>query len=196
MSKMSNLKKGVVGVCAATMLTGLCAVPAFAADNEAATTLMLDTSQIGQISLTVPTGSVKGAVQVDGVTKALSITFADGNAYSITNTSTLPVKLTNAKVTPDASSKINLIASSDFASDTATKNALAMEATYDTESATNKVDFSAAKDSGANIADAKSIPTGDSISITLTGQIKNPDSSVVQADAFKAFDVVWTVGLA
>ena len=30
MSKMTNLKKGVVGVCAATMLAGMCAVPAFA----------------------------------------------------------------------------------------------------------------------------------------------------------------------
>lgn len=36
MSKMTNLKKGVVGVCAATMLTGLCAGSAFGAVNAGA----------------------------------------------------------------------------------------------------------------------------------------------------------------
>lgn len=75
MSKMSNLKKGVVGVCAATMLTGLCAVPAFA-DNAAdatnggvlaggqGTTAVSIQSQNDQISATVPS-SVKMVVGTD-----------------------------------------------------------------------------------------------------------------------------------
>lgn len=51
--KISNLKKGVVGVCAATMLAGMCAVPAFA-DNESSVTLNKDSSAL-QVDVTVPT---------------------------------------------------------------------------------------------------------------------------------------------
>ena len=80
MSKMTNLKKGVVGVCAATMLAGMCAVPAFAVvpdvtpgSNEtvasgsaaAAKTEISAKTDAAQISATVPTAVVASVDAAD-----------------------------------------------------------------------------------------------------------------------------------
>lgn len=69
MSKMTNLKKGVVGVCAATMLAGMCAVPAFATEiKDGATTgsssVTVETNI--QMSATVPT-TIPMEINNDGI---------------------------------------------------------------------------------------------------------------------------------
>ena len=93
MSKMTNLKRGVVGVCAATMLAGMCAVPAFAVvpdvtpgSNEtvasgsaaAAKTEISAKTDAAQISATVPTAVVAS------VDAAGALTFPDSTAFVIT----------------------------------------------------------------------------------------------------------------
>lgn len=88
--RFTIIKQGLVGVCAATMLTGLCAAPAFAADGFAAgatgTTPVTDgsastevkaESDTIQISATVPT-TVSAAVDANG-----DLTFPDATAFKI-----------------------------------------------------------------------------------------------------------------
>ena len=103
MSKLTNLKKGVVGVCAATMLTGLCAVPAFAENAASAanggtlsggkgTTQVSIQSQNDQISATVPS-TIKLVVGSDK-------NFVAPTDAKITNTGTLvSVKVSSVQVT-------------------------------------------------------------------------------------------------
>lgn len=105
MSKMSNLKKGVVGVCAATMLAGLCAAPAFGADGTVAptdktegtatssvTVLGTDVSGV-QLSATVP-ASVPLLVNVTDGTVASS-----ANELKVINTgSTFGLKVKDVKI--------------------------------------------------------------------------------------------------
>lgn len=99
MSKMTNLKKGVVGVCAATMLAGMCAVPAFAADGdatikgdtatEASSAVSIDASEI-QISVNVPTSTALGISSGEVVSpKNFTITNSDA---------TFGMKITGVKV--------------------------------------------------------------------------------------------------
>ena len=104
--KISNLKKGVVGVCAATMLTGLCAAPAFAADGvvspsdktegaatSSVTVLGTDVSGV-QLSATVPT-SIPLAVDVTNGTVSSSNT-----ELKVINTgSTFGLNVKSVKVT-------------------------------------------------------------------------------------------------
>ena len=88
MSKMTNLKKGVVGVCAATMLAGMCAVPAFAAGSVDATddvdagtgvasTIVKAKSEVANITATVPT-AMTVSIDPDG-----TLTFPDATHFVI-----------------------------------------------------------------------------------------------------------------
>lgn len=108
MSKMSNLKKGVVGVCAATMLTGLCAVPAFAASEPPAVeqgtpgtiasggtaeTAVKAQAKTAQISATVPT-TVTASVDATG-----ALTFPEENVFAISATNdSWPIKVSDLEV--------------------------------------------------------------------------------------------------
>lgn len=107
MSKMTNLKKGVVGVCAATMLAGMCAVPAFAADPPAidagtskdiasggtVETAVKAQAKTAQISATVPT-TVTASVDSAGV-----LTFPDNKTFVIAATNdSWPIKVSNLDV--------------------------------------------------------------------------------------------------
>ena len=102
MSKMTNLKKGVVGVCAATMLTGLCAVPAFAAaDNEsAATPVTLNTEAIN-ISVTIPTAPVAAVIGADGA-------FSNVAGGTLENNSVCGVHVSNVAVAKTEGSSMTL----------------------------------------------------------------------------------------
>ena len=90
MSKMTNLKKGVVGVCAATMLAGMCAVPAFA--NVASG----ETSTEG------------GGLGTEGTAQSqVSLSKADVTAQiSATVPTTLPVAVSDAGFTPPTGATI------------------------------------------------------------------------------------------
>ena len=112
-SRFNYIKRGLVGVCAATMLTGLCAAPAFAAtgsiskDNSnfndssngglsattADTAVGIDPAQVDlQISATVPQGV---SVGIDN-TGALAL---PTDSIAIKNTSTIvPLVLTTVTI--------------------------------------------------------------------------------------------------
>lgn len=111
--RISNLKKGVVGVCAATMLAGMCAVPAFAADGVVApsdktegsatssvTVVGTDVSGV-QLSATVPT-TIPLAVNVTNGTVSSSDT-----GLKVVNTgSTFGLKVKSVKVANGSNSYI------------------------------------------------------------------------------------------
>lgn len=93
--KISNLKKGVVGVCAATMLAGMCAVPAFAAASDGvvdkttgAATSDVTVTNNTQFSATVPT-TLAFVMKDDGTvtvpTNAKISNSSVGTAIHVTN---------------------------------------------------------------------------------------------------------------
>lgn len=95
MSKMSNLKKGVVGVCAATMLAGMCAVPAFALDSTNGTSTEgggLDSDATASSTVSLDKGDVSANISAT-VPTTMPVAIADGvftapTKAAITNTST------------------------------------------------------------------------------------------------------------
>lgn len=107
--KFTNLKRGIAGVCAATLLTGMCVVPAFAAGSvekpeaatnitsgavDAASTVIKAQAEAAQISATVPT-TVVASVDAAGV-----LTFPESTDFAITATNaSWPVKVSDLKVT-------------------------------------------------------------------------------------------------
>lgn len=189
MSKMSNLKKGVVGVCAATMLTGLCAVPAFAADQTVDTTIKLDTSAVEQITVTVPTGTVTGVVDNAG-----TMTFADN--YDFTNGSLLGIKITNVEVQKDAgATAINLVDASTFSGDSAGDNAVNITAKIGDMEAIDISGATFTATGGAAIENAPTISTAAPTNVALAGKMKNFTSAGVSADLVLA-KLVWTVSVA
>lgn len=123
MSKFTGLKKGLVGVCAATLLTGVCAAPAFAAtgsvdtntnsatgalkDQSATTNVGLDASQVDlQISATVPQ-NVNVAIDNTG-----ALVLPTDNV-SVKNTSTLvPLVLKTVAAKEATGSPITLVSDS------------------------------------------------------------------------------------
>lgn len=110
-TRFNVLKKGIVGVCAATLLTGLCVVPAFAADK--ATQIYTLDSTAAQISVTVPTGDVKAVLATDGSLTLPSLT--------LTNGSLAPVFISKVEVS-GANAAIKLL-SSDAYTTSVDKNA-------------------------------------------------------------------------
>lgn len=185
MSKMTNLKKGVVGVCAATMLTGLCVVPAFAADDTKDMTVNLDTSAVAQISVTVPTTPVKGVVDAAG-----TMTFADN--YSFTNTGLLGVKVTKLEVKTDSAlNAIKLVDEAAYSGESAGENALNLKASIGSMATPiDLADFTAS--GGAAVADAPVISGATPTNVELTGQMKNFTSAGVTSEA-KFATLTWTI---
>ena len=184
MSKLTNLKKGVVGVCAATMLTGLCAVPAFAASDTVDTTVKLNTSDVAQITVTVPTSDLTGVVDSKG-----KMTFASN--YNFTNTGLLGVKISNLEVKVDpAMTAVKLVDGAVFAGESAGDNALNLTATIgDAAAAVDLSDFVAA--GGAAISDNTIIGTTP-VNVKLDGQMKNFTAAGVMGETAFA-TLTWTV---
>lgn len=180
MSKFTGLKKGLVGVCAATLLTGVCAAPAFAAgtdftDGTMTSKITANTSAIGQISVTVPTTALQGVSDSSG-----SLTFGE---YTFTNNSTLKVKVSKMAVTKDT--KANLVKADAMTGD----NAINVKASIGTVEA-DLADFIAAD--GAAITGAPEIGSGAQGTITFSGSIANPTKAGAIADLAIA-DIVWTL---
>ena len=187
MSKLTNLKKGIVGVCAATMLTGLCAAPAFAvtdktiqgSNNTAATgTSSVDVTATINISATVPT------------------TITGPGDFSIGNTTKgFDVALTDVKVTNKTDNNFTL-ASSDT---TLAPNALCVTISQKND-VTKKTVLTESSATGLNWTIGKSTDGTTATPLALTMDIKSGtlDKTFLSSYFTKAsaFDVAWTIGLA
>lgn len=195
MSKMTNLKKGVVGVCAATMLTGLCAVPAFAAEvsptnktegtaSSSVTVLGTDISGV-QLSATVPS-SVPLLVNVkDGIVSS------SGSGLEIVNTgSTFGLTVKDVKIADAGSTS--------FVSDAATpakgtfnlkvsKTADDPSATLVTKSSTPLTGWTVAKDANSKLLFY--------VSGAVTPSIEMIDALQGYSTASAVATLTWTVGL-
>lgn len=190
MKKIEVLKRSVVGVCAATLLTGLCVAPAFAApsvltDGEISTNISIDTKKVDQISVTLPAGGIAGVADEAG-----DLQFGE---YAITNNSLLKLKVTNFKFTKDAdASEFNLEKSTDFGT-SSNSNALTLNAKVGTEAA---IDLSTAGvDGGVPVSSSiEIINGGDPAIVSVTGQMKNFTKAGITADAKTLGSFVITVG--
>ncbi|WP_148044602.1 hypothetical protein [Eggerthella sinensis] len=177
--RISNLKKGVVGVCAATMLAGMCAVPAFAEDTTfndgtMTSTVTANTTALGQINVTVPTPDLSGVAATDG-----TLVFGD---YKFTNHSTLGIKVAKMTVTKDASA--NLVKADAVTGD----NAINVKATIGTTVA-DLVDYMGADQA---VADAPTIAKDAVSTITFTGSIANATKDGINA-SLPVASIVWTL---
>lgn len=189
MSKMSNLKKGVVGVCAATMLTGMCAVPAFAevgvTNPESATSIESGTTSdtdvsieaaATQISATVPT-SVMASVDSTG-----EMTFPDSTEFQIKATnSSWPVKVSKLEV--KAGTGYSLKA----------ENSLAASKDIYLAIGGTSLDSSANIDTAIGSL-AQTSANGDPISIAMTGKMYKPAISDINS-AVPAAKLTWTLSV-
>lgn len=189
MSKMTNLKKGVVGVCAATMLAGMCAVPAFAENTESATnggtvtdgkgtTTVSIQTQNDQISATVPS-SVKMVVGNDKQ-------FIAPTDAKIANTGALiPVSVKSVKATvSDGTLAADLTSAAD--ANTAVLK-ISKGATFDAD---NSIDLSGATGENGTTLTGWSIDPSGEIGIQFKGEVNKLSSF----DAISLVSLVWTIG--
>lgn len=184
--KFTNLKRGIAGVCAATLLTGMCAVPAFAAAvNPSVTTgdlkadgtaeTVINAQISGQISVTVPTQMV---VAVNSKTGALEfpsdIAIKNmSNAYS--------VHVVSVKASADS-----LVSKSAF--ETSTKNNAAW-LKVGTTSATNDLSSEfTVSDASWDIASATD-ENGKALALAFDGAVKNVNTF----ESFPLTTLTWTV---
>lgn len=185
MSKLTNLKKGVVGVCAATMLTGLCAVPAFAdggavdvsgdSSQTSSTPVTIDAKDL-QVSVTLPT-AVPVALSGDTVTVPQNLQIDAAGKASIKVTS---IKAVNGMTDLSfaAAGGAGMAANSMFFS--VQGNALTTDA--------------------VTPATGKEIPIGSPIALvadfgTLNGKVLSSMMDGTTVAPAKLFDLEWTVAL-
>lgn len=188
--RISNLKKGVVGVCAATMLAGMCAVPAFADDVRdvtagssetvasgsaaAATTEVKAKTETAQITATVPT-AVVASVDASG-----ELTFPESTAFKISaGNASWPVKVSALSVAVENSAALQ---TTDAGVDGAGKLYLA-------------IDGKALKDTGNDTAIgglAQTTAGVADIGITMTGKMYNPTYTEATT-GLKLATLTWTL---
>ncbi len=208
-SRFNYIKRGLVGVCAATMLTGLCAGTAFGgtvtgsvssannnfndgataglADASASTAVGLDPSQVDlRISATVPQ-TVSLAIDNAGTLVLPS------DKISIKNTSTLvPLVLKTVSASVPSGAPVKLVASD--ASPAAGDLILIATPTGGTA-----IDMSTGVNNGTNKIGVKVGSTDGSLDMTLGGSLGPVNStllnSIVNAggSAINFVNVAWTV---
>ncbi|MRX83032.1 hypothetical protein [Eggerthella guodeyinii] len=196
MSKMTNLKKGVVGVCAATMLAGMCAVPAFAAVTEGNTAAKkgIGSSEVTvksdiQVSATLPT-TIPLVLNSSGFT-APTFTFDNTTiGYGIQLKS---VQITN--VVADNGMTIK-----EDTTDISTDNQLRLKVADKTNAGNTEAVIVKQADSSAlnwDIAAATDASNPGNLSVEMTvekGDLNGTFLNKYATSATKAFDVTWTVG--
>lgn len=196
MMKISNLKKGVVGVCAATMLAGMCAAPAFAGTTSGNTEVTGGTgaSEVTvksnvQVSATVPT-TIPLVLDSSGFT-APTFTFDNTTVgYGIQLKS---VQITNAVADNGLTVKEDAAAISE-------KNQLRLKVADKTNAGNTNaviVKQTASSDLNWDIAAATDASTPGNLSVEMTVEKGDLDGSFLNkyaTAATKAFDVTWTVG--
>ncbi|MCB6312358.1 hypothetical protein [Gordonibacter pamelaeae] len=183
-SRFNYIKRGLVGVCAATMLTGLCAGTAFA-DQSATKIYTLDTSA-AQISVTVPTGNAGASLNAAG-----ALTLPD---LVLTNESLAPVYISKVEVS-GVNTSINLLTEADYTDATkgAVNNATKISMAADGKS----IDLGAFKATGgATIQEADAVTiAGNSGKATLsaTASMKNFTGSILGQSTLDFMTVSFTV---
>ncbi|WP_278853035.1 hypothetical protein [Gordonibacter pamelaeae] len=184
-SRFNYIKRGLVGVCAATMLTGLCAGTAFGAtvtpgvnngaigaDNTASTVVSAQVD--GQLSATVPTSLTVAVKSDDG-----SLVFPEDKKLYIENTSSAyAVHVVSIEAT--------------------TGTLLNAESAYPSSSAANaawlKIGTTAAdQDLSTKLTVADSnwdVPSSGKLNLKFAGAVKNVSSF----DSFTLTTLTWTIG--
>jgi hypothetical protein len=183
MMRISNLKKGVVGVCAATMLAGMCAVPAFAADT-ATQVYTLDTSA-ANISVTVPAGDVAASLLANG-----NLTLPD---LDVTNGSLAPVYISKVEV-KDVNNSVHLLNSTDY--NDSTKGAVSNATKVTMASGGKSIElgnFTAAGGTAIDEADAVTIPGNDKATLASTSAMKNFTGGILGQATLQFLTVSFTV---
>ncbi len=183
-SRFNYIKKGIVGVCAATMLTGLCAGTAFADDATKAddsgtmtSAIAVDTQKIGQISVTVPTAPMKAIATVDG-----EMVFGE---YVFTNNSPLSVQVTKMVFTKEDS--INLVKEAGN-----TSNEMLISATFAEGAAAVNLADCTEENNTTSLPGVSAINKGAEGKISLTGQLSNVTKDIINED-LSIGTVVWTL---
>lgn len=193
--RFSIIKRGLVGVCAATMLTGLCATPAFAAltEGNTATTGGVGTSEVTvksdiQISATVPT-TIPLTLDSSGFTAPI---------FTLDNTTVgYGIALKSVQIT-DAVADNGLTIKEDDTAITE-KNQIRLAVTDKTNASDVKavVKSTAATDLNWAIAGATDASNPGKLSIDMTvekGEIDGSFLNKYSTAATKAFGIKWTVG--
>ena len=185
MSKISNLKKGVVGVCAATMLTGMCAVPAFAADGPLTATdgaYSADTNTTtvsatvsSQVSATIPT-IVPAYIGTSG-----AIQFPDNMSIATDSVTAMKITGVQAKALGD----VKLAANLDSAGNT--PNTVAMKLTVGNEAA---IDLSNATAASSPLT--TSLTASAPAAVVLEGSIANVTGATT-SQALSLVELTWTI---
>ena len=183
-SRFNYIKRGIVGVCAATMLTGLCAGTAFAAE-KATKVYTLDTSA-AQISVTVPTGAAGASLSADGTLTLPELT--------LTNESLAPVFISKVEVS-NINTNINLLTSADYAD--ATKGAVDNATTISMAAGGKTIDLGSFKAAGgATILQTDAVTiAGNSGTSTLvaTSSMKNFTGGILGQSTLDFLTVSFTV---
>lgn len=181
MKKIEVLKRSVVGVCAATLLTGLCVAPAFAAatDKTVDTAVTLNT-EAAQIDVTVPTNPVAVAVGTDGAFSAVS-----GGKF--VNNSLCGVHIASIAFAKTQGSPMTLLDKTTYTT-SSQNNIASLEATV----GTNSLDLGTFASSKAP-TDSISFGTGVMKDVTYAGSIKNLTTETMGAPALTFVTVTWTV---
>lgn len=181
--RFEYVKRGIVGVAAATLLTGLCAVPAFAAEGDDTTTVTV-TAPSAQVAVTVPT-NMTATLGDDGQMNAQG----DGAAFTYTNT-VYGLQIKSLKVVPETGFTIG------DSADTLAKDAFYGTIKFGDAGAPENLS-TYAKDNPVDFATPIAIPT-DSKSLAVsfdTLQVKSLSGAHAGA-ALVPFKLVWTVGAA
>ena len=181
-SRFNYIKRGLVGVCAATMLTGLCAGTAFGAATDVAneTPVTVNTQAIN-ISVTVPTATVSAVVDAGGA-------FADVAGGNFVNNSVCGVHVSNVEV-KTAGSSFTLQTAADFiAGSNTTENAAKLSASV----AGAELDMADYTTKKAPTADVK-FASGATQALKFSGAVKNLTGATMNEEALTFVSVAWTV---
>lgn len=198
-SRFNYIKRGLVGVCAATMLTGLCAGAAFGDVNVTGgldvtgtsdTSVVVDKANLtgAQISATVPSSApVSFSVAGGALTGPNTVDFAIKDSGS-----TAGLKITGIAVT-DTSSLLESY--NESANPTSGKMMMQIGTKTAVDSAlANIVDLSAS--SSASLGQWK-IAKGSSLILGVNGKITPNDGMLTKigANTLDLFTIEWTIGL-
>ena len=185
-SRFNCIKKGIVGVCAATMLTGLCAGAAFA-DATATEPSQWDAVGTNNQGVTKVNANVDAQVQATVPTSFTAAVKANGdfllpNNIELRNTSTLAKAHVSAISVTQGDGKL-------FGSVTDAADPNSVEMTVNGFDLSTAASF-AATTAGWEMPIATDASTPGVLSLNFAGKIANPSAT----GAIHLFDITWTVG--
>lgn len=183
-SRFNYIKRGLVGVCAATMLTGLCAGTAFGVEDaplkttdgaygDSSNTTTVSATVSSQVSATIPT-AVPAYIKTDG-----TLQFPD--SMLIKTDSITAMKITGVKATALGNVKLAADTTGNTANTVAMKLTVGSEAQFGLEGAVS-----------AEKALTTSLVKGSDVAIALEGSISNVTGATT-ADALQLVSLAWTI---